>query len=131
MNHTLLFSASALSQFSDSAITILTPAVTAILLYLVHRVVKIFETKTKITLDQHEEDMIDGWVNDAIHFAEEKAHKAATNKLATVTGPEKLEAAADYVISSVRRAGWGPMARDKIKAAVEAKLNTTRNGVNK
>ena len=43
-----------------------------------------------------------------------------------MTGPEKLEMAADFVLDLIEQRGFDDWTRDRIKAKIEAKLNKKR-----
>lgn len=120
--------ANATVKIIEITLTILTPALGLFLLWGARKVIQFAERKTGIDLPVKQEKQIDAWILQAIAFAEEKARKASKSKLSKVTGPEKLELAADYVIDLIQKAGWDTWARDKLKNRIEALLNIERGG---
>ena len=105
----------------DLIINLFSPTATAVALYLVHQVITLFENRIKIHVSQQQEEMIDKWVTDGIHYAEEKARKT------TIPSPAKLDAAVEYVTQAMERVGVDVMTGDKVAALVEAKLNQKRS----
>jgi hypothetical protein len=116
----------ALSQVTELAFQILTPIVTALAAWLAHRFIRVIEKKANIDVPAKQEAKIDEWVAAGIQLAAEKSYqkvKAQTDKL---SGSEKLETAADFVLGFVTAQGWHTWTKDKIKSKIEARLPSAR-----
>jgi hypothetical protein len=85
-----------------------------------------FEAKTGIDVPAKQEALIDGWIAEGIRLAEEKAHQAAQKAEAKITGHEKLEAAAGFVLDMAEKNGWVDWTRDRLKAKIDAKINVVK-----
>lgn len=119
-------SSTILVQLTDAAFRILVPVVTLFAMWGAHRAIAVFEAKTKIDVPDKQEAKIDGWIEDAIHWAEEKSRNAIKHKAEKLRGPEKLESAADFVMGFVESRGWIDWTRAKIEHKIEAKLGVKR-----
>lgn len=117
---------STIVKLADLAIQTLAPILLALSGWLAHRLIKAFETKTKIDVPAKQEAQIDGWIEAGIRLAEEKAHKAVKAKADKITGPEKLEAAASFALDLAQKNGWVDWTRDRLKSKIEAKLNVVK-----
>ena len=114
--------ASVLSKLVDLLLQVGTPVVTLFAMWAAHRLISVFEAKTKMTVPVTTQATIDDWVQKGVMYAEEKAHAAAANKLATVTGPEKLEMALGLVMDLADKYGMANLAKDHVSKLVESKL---------
>lgn len=112
-----------LTKGVDFAFGIALPVVTAVALWLAHRLISVFETKTGIKVPLQEQ--LDGLITKGILLAEEKASAALRAKTQTITGPEKLEIAANFVIDSVGKA-FPKLTKEAIADLILAKLPTMR-----
>ena len=117
---------SAASQATELAFQIITPIVTILAAWLAHRLVAIFEKKTGIDIPDKQEAKIDNWIEQGIHLAAEKSYKKVKAKTDKLTGPEKLEEAADFVFALAASRGWIDWTKDKIKAKVESAVGVHR-----
>jgi Bacteriophage holin of superfamily 6 (Holin_LLH) len=118
----------AVAQITSIAIQTLAPILLALSGWLAHRLIKAFESKTKIDVPVKQEAQVDAWIEAGIHYAEEKAHQAAKSATAKITGPEKLEAAASFALDLAEKNGWIEWTRERLKAKIEAALNSERGG---
>lgn len=116
----------ALTRFVEMAFEIIAGVLLVVATWLARKGVKLVENKFKIDVPEKIENRIDSWVDDGIAYAEEKARAALSRKTQTVTGPEKLEMAADFVLDLIEQRGFDDWTRDRIKAKIEAKLNKKR-----
>jgi hypothetical protein len=121
-----LLDQSILGRLMGFGLDIAAPVVTLFAMWLAHRLIKAFESKTKIDVPAKYEEMIDAWVLKGVHYAEEKGRNAIAAKGPALAGPEKLELAAGFVADLAERAGFADMAKDKIMKLVESKLSETR-----
>jgi hypothetical protein len=113
-------------KLADLAIQTLAPILLALSGWLAHRLIKAFEARTKIDVPAKQEVMIDAWIAAGIRLAEEKAHQAVKAGASTITGPEKLEAAAGFVLDLAEKNGWIDWTRERLKSKIEAKLNIVK-----
>lgn len=116
----------ALTQLADLVFDILKVVVVPFAAWLVHRAIKAVETKTKVDVPQQIEDKVDTWIDQGISLAIEKSHQKLKKKTEELSGPEKLEVAADYVFGLVENNGYDDWTKDLIKKKIESKLGTTR-----
>jgi hypothetical protein len=116
----------ALTRSVDIVFQILMVVLPLIAVWLVHRGLAMFEKKAGIDVPHSIERKIDGWVKAGIHLAAERSHKKITEKTGKLTGPEKLEEAADFVFDLANARGWIEWTKEKIKAKIEAQLGLHR-----
>lgn len=116
----------ALSQITDLTFSILTVILPIIATWLAHRAISTFESKTKIDIPTAIENRIDDWVISGVHLAAEKSRQKVKEGAAKLTGPEKLEEAADFVIGLAEQQGWIEWSKDRIKQKIEALLGVQR-----
>jgi hypothetical protein len=121
---------SAVSQLSVMVLQALLPVVALLAMWGARKLISAFEAKSKIDVSQKTEAQIEEWIMQAIALAEEKTRKSTKTALGTITGPEKLEIASQYVLDLIKKyeldkkvGAWG---RDKVKDLVEARLPETR-----
>lgn len=120
----------ALSQVTQLAFQILMVVLPIVAVWLTHKAIGLFESKTKIDIPLSIETQIDSWVEKGIHYAAEKSYQKIKEKTAKLSGPEKLEVAAKFVYDMAQAQGWIQWTEEKIKAKIEAWLGTRRaNGV--
>jgi hypothetical protein len=100
--------------------------VTPLAAWFVARMIKVFEAKAKIDIPAKQEEAIQNLVTQGIALAEEKARKAVQAKASSITGPEKLEIAADHVLDLIEAKKWDAWTRDKVKNLIEAKIGMAR-----
>lgn len=118
---------SSLVALAHTAIQTLSPILLALSGWLAHRLIKVFETKTKIDIPAKQEAQVDAWIATGIRAAEEKAYQAVKAKADKITGPEKLEAAISFALGMAEKNGWLDWTRDKLQAKIEAKLNIDKD----
>lgn len=118
----------ALTDASQIVIDILVPSATVFVLWLVHRLIRLLEKKTGFDIPDKQEQKIDQWAEEGMHWAEERSRKKLHEKSERLSGPEKLETAADFVMEFVVSNGWTDWTRDKIRAKIESKLGIKRAG---
>jgi hypothetical protein len=111
-----------LSRLVELAFSVATPVLTLFAMWLAHRLVKVFEDKTKVQVPAQWQDMIDGWVLKAVNLAESKSQQALASGAAKLSGPEKLEVAVGFVLDLAEKSGYENMARDYIINLVQAHL---------
>lgn len=116
----------ATERIVDFVLSIAAPVLSMVALWLGHRVIKVFEDKTKLDIPASVEARIDEWVKQGVAYAEEKARQAAKAKAGKLVGPAKLEEAVGFVLDMAEQNGIDTLARDKVIKLVEAKLNLTR-----
>lgn len=116
----------ALTQTTDVVFDILGVVLPVVAVWLVHRAIAVWERRTKIDVPGAVEARIDEWVEKGIHLATEKSHQLADSKVSKLTGPEKLETAADFVFDLAQTRGWIDWSKDRIKAKIEAQLGAHR-----
>lgn len=116
----------ALTHVTSLAFDILSVILPIIATWLVHRGIKVFETKTKIDIPASIESQIDTWVEKGIHYASEKSYKKVKEQTQRLSGPEKLEEAADFVFELANAKGWDDWTKDIIKKKIESALGQKR-----
>lgn len=116
----------AATEIAQFAVTAAAALLVPLLGYLAKRLVNTFEARTGIDVPAAQEAKIDDWVEQAIHFAEEKSRQKIKAKTDKLSGPEKLEEAADFVLGFVKAQGWDTWARDALKNKIEAQLGLHR-----
>jgi len=116
----------ALTQVTTAALEVLVPVVIIFATWGAHRLIRLFETKTKIDVPQKQEDQIDAWIDRAILLAAEKARQKIHAKTEALKGPEKLEIAADFVYDLAQSRGWISWTKDLLKQKIEASLGIKR-----
>lgn len=116
----------ALSQVIDLIFQILLVVLPVVATWLAHRGIAIIEKKTKISVPDAVEAKIDEWISQGIWFAAEKSHKKIKEKTMKLSGSEKLEEAADFVLDLAQSRGWVEWSKDRIKAKIEAKIGKER-----
>jgi len=114
------------TRISELAFQVLTPIITAFAMWATHRLIAVFEKKTKIDIPAAQEEMIDKWIEQAIHYATEQSYKKVAGKAAKLTGPEKLEQAVGFVLAFAQAQGWVQWTKDKLANKIEARLGVHR-----
>lgn len=102
---------------------IATPVVTSILLYFAHRLIKVFEDKTKTDVLSKNSEKIDKAIQDAVHFVAEKYRKEGGNQ---ITGDKKLQDAVDFVKSQLEVNKIQPVPEPTLRGMVRSKVNQIR-----
>lgn len=123
---TAVTESNSLQRLTEMAFQVLTPVITLFAMWAAHRLIKVFEAKTGLDIPDKQEARIDDWIEQGIHWAEEKSRAAVQRKEAKLSGPEKLESAADFVLDLIDAKGWVGWTRDQIKAKTEAALGIHR-----
>jgi hypothetical protein len=118
--------ANALTRFTGIALSILEPLLLLFATWLAAKGGAYFTKKTKIEIPASIESSIDGWIETGIGLASEKAHQALKNKTKALTGPEKLETAASFVLGMAQSAGWVDWTKETIEKKIESKLGAGR-----
>lgn len=116
----------AVMQLTDYAFSVLQVVLVLLVCWGVGKGVKAFEAKTGIEISDTIEARIDELAEQGIGWAVEKSHKKVKEGAAKLTGPEKMEAAADFVLSFAKAKGWDDWGRDAIEKKIEAKLGKGR-----
>ncbi len=117
---------SALSRITGIALDILVPVLALFAMWAAHRLIGVFEKKTGIDVPVQQEQMISRWIGQGIHRAEEWSHKKLKEKTDALTGPEKLEVSAAFVLDLIEAQGWPGWTADRIKDKIEAMLGMQR-----
>jgi hypothetical protein len=115
-----------LSRVTDAAFQIIVPIISLFAMWATHRLIGVFEKKTKFDIPDKQERKIDEWIESGIHWAEEKSRSAIKTKANKLKGPEKLEAAGSFVMEMVKARGWIDWSRKKIEEKIEAQLGLHR-----
>ena len=116
----------AATQTAGMVIEILAAVLVIVLSALARKAVKALEAKTGVDVPDKMEAKIDAWVDQGIHLAAEKSYKKVKEGTEKLTGPEKLEEAAGFVLGMVKMRGWDEWTKDKIVAKVDAAIGTHR-----
>lgn len=116
----------ALTRVTSFAFEVLTPIVTLFAMWAAHRAIKYLEHKLGVDVPARIEAQIDAWVDEGIHYAAEKSYQKVKGKTKKLSGPEKLEEAAAFVLAFAQARGWDDWTADKIKSKVEARLGIKR-----
>ena len=116
----------ALTRVLDLVFEILIVVLPLLASWLAHRLIKVFESKTKIDVPEMIENKVDKWIEQGIHLAAEKGYKVAKEKTKKLTGPEKLEVAVAFAWGMAQSRGYIDWTKDKIEAKVEAALGVHR-----
>jgi hypothetical protein len=114
------------SRVAALAFQIVTPIVTILATWLAHRIVSLIEKKAGIDVPDKQEAMIDKWIAEGIHLAEEWSYKKVKDRADKLKGSEKLEAAGDYVMDLVAARGWDNWTRDRVVSKLESLIGTKR-----
>lgn len=109
-----------------SVVEIVVVVATPLLLLLARKVVRVVEDKTKISLSDQQEMMLESWVEKGIAYAHEQGRKALKENKKPLKGDEKKIAAVDFIESALKSTGLINLGRDKLEQLVEAKLNMQR-----
>ncbi len=118
------FSALAQTAFNcgDLAFDFLKVIVTALAGYVALRLGAWIKKKTGI--DQ--EEQLNRWIREGILYAEEKSRSKIKEQAQKLTGSEKLEVAAKFVLELAKSQGVTRWTKDKIEAKIESWLGTSR-----
>jgi hypothetical protein len=116
----------AATQVAELVLMIVFSIVSILAAVLVRKGKQFVEAKTGIDIPAKQEDLIDRLVGQGIDFAEEKVHQAVAKRTDKLSGPEKLETAADFVLGFIEARGWNVYTRDLIKNKIESRLGSTR-----
>lgn len=116
----------ALSRLADIAFQVLVPVLSLFAAYLTNRLIGVFEQKTGFDVADKHEQWIRDWVEKGIHLGEEWSYKKVKGQTGKLTGPEKLEVAADFVLDMVAKYNIPGWTRDKVTKYIEAQLGTHR-----
>lgn len=105
------------------------------LTYLAGRALKAFERHTKIDIPAREERLIDGFVADGVHLAEEEAHRLDKMVMAGRAQPpmsseSKNDMAVDHAHRRAMGAGLDSWTRTRVKDKVAAQVNRARGPKN-
>ena len=116
----------ALSHFAQVVFQVLIVILPIVAVWLTHKAISLFESKSKIDIPLSIEKQIDAWVEKGIHYAAEKSYQKIKEKTAKLTGPEKLETAAEFVLDFIEAQGWTQWTIEKIKAKIDAAVGVYR-----
>jgi len=110
----------------DAVIPTLAILIAGILAALLRSGIKYLKEKHGFDMGEAAEQGLLGAVDRGISYAEEKAIQALKIGDNAPEGAKKLQSALEYVESEVQRLGYDVLARDKLVALIEAKLNGKR-----
>ena len=116
----------AATQLAQMAIELLTPILAIIGAWIAHKAVKAFEAKTGVDVPDKIEAKIDAWIEQGIHIAAERSYRKVKEGTEKLTGPEKAEEAADFVLAMVKARGWDTWTKDKIFKKLDAAIGVHR-----
>lgn len=114
------------TRLADLAFDILTPVLIILAGWLAHRLVGIIEKKFSVDVPERQEALLDTWIEQGIHLAEEWSRNKVKHEAKKATGPEKLEVAAGFVLDLVESRGWIDWGKERLLAKIEAKLGHQR-----
>lgn len=103
------------------ALLILTPVLSA----LANRLIATIQEKTKVELSKQQAEALDQMLYEAIHFAEEQAHKAVKGKIGALDGSTKMEQAVLYMKTKGKVLQLDDVAdakSEELASLIEAKL---------
>jgi hypothetical protein len=103
------------------ALLVLTPVLTA----LANRAIAALQEKTKIDLSKQQEEALERMLHEAIHFAEEQAHKAIKGETGDLNGSSKMEKAVSYIKTKGKVLQLDDIAdakSEELAALIEAKI---------
>jgi hypothetical protein len=116
----------AATEVAQFALTVAAALIVPIATWLARRAVRALEARTGIDVPAAQEQKIDDWIEEAIHYAEEKSWQKIKAKTEKLSGPEKLEEAADFVLAFAEARKWDEWTRETLKSKIEAKLGLAR-----
>lgn len=122
----MLLDASVLSRLLTFALDIGTPVVTVFVMWLAHRLINVFEAKSKMDIPAKTQEMIDDWIQKGLLYAEQKAQNAINSKTTGIMGPAKLEMAANFALDLAQQHGYVDLAKDTVEKLIESKLMTNK-----
>jgi hypothetical protein len=115
-----------LSEILSQVLKLVAAVLMVVVPWLTHKIISAFETKSKIDIPQKQEDLINKWVEQGVHLAEEKARNWVKEKRVRMPGGAKAETALDYVWDMVQRSGIMDWTREMLIAKIDAKVNEKR-----
>lgn len=115
-----------LTKLTSSALDILIPAVSALVMFFAHRLISLAENKWKFQVSTETSAKIDQFVQDAIRYAEEKARPALRGATEQVKGSDKMEMALSYVVDQMKSSGMEDQIKEKLQKLIESKLHYMR-----
>jgi len=118
--------ANAVSQIAGMAIEILAAVLLIVALWGTRKIISLIEKKTSIDVPSKIEEKVDQWVAQGINLAAEKSRKKVSEHSEKLTGPEKLETAAEFVLALVEARGWDEWTKEKITDKIESVLGAER-----
>lgn len=116
-----------LSEILSQVLKLIAAVLMAVLPWLTHKMIAAFEKKSGIDIPQKQEDLLDQWVSQGVHLAEERARDWIREKRVKMPGGTKMETAVDYVWDLVQRTNLLDWTRDQVVAKVKAKVNVKRD----
>jgi len=111
---------------AEHTLTILVTLLTPVLLVLVNKAIKVFESKTKIDVADRYEALIDECVRSGIAFAHEQSRKALKADQPPVPSDEKRIMAVELAVSKLETLGVIEQDAEVLAQLVDAKLNQER-----
>ncbi len=114
------------SRFAELAFQIITPIVVILATWLAHRIVGLIEKKTGVDVPDKQEALIDKWVKEGVHLAEEWSYKRVKVGTEKLRGSEKLEQAGDYVMDLVAARGLAAWTRERVNKKLESWIGIER-----
>ena len=116
----------AAQRIADIAFQILIPVVTIFATWAAHRLIAVIEKKFDFDIPDKQEAAIDSWVEQGVHWAEEKSRSKIKDVGMKLTGPEKLEHGAAFVLDLIESRGWVGWGQKRIESKIEAALGIHR-----
>ncbi len=113
-------------EIMSMVVKILFSALAIVVSYLSTKAIKYFEKKTKIDVPAATEKMIFEWADKGVGYAHEKAHQLAQTAGRKMNGNEKLNIAMQFVSDLVKKYNIEPIAEEKLRRYIEAKLGEKR-----
>lgn len=114
-----------LTILSDAVIPLVMLVLTPIVTGLATRALDELQRRTDIKLTDQQERQVEKLVEDAIHYAEEKARKVAKGEGRLMPGKDKMKTAVEHFSRRAQKAGLDDVVREsseEIAERIEAKL---------
>ena len=111
----------------DALLPVLATVLTGVLTALAGLAIAYLRKKWGLQITAAQEDAIDAAILDGIEYAEEQARKRLKSGSGITTASDaKLDLAVTHAIMEMRRMGLPEMARDRIVALIEARIEQVR-----
>jgi len=109
-------------RFMDLLLQILAAALIPVAVWLAHRLIVLLEAKMGIKVSADMEGKIAGWIDAAIAYGEEAAHKAIVSGAPKLSMGAKMDAAANFALDLASKAGVGDWSKAEVVKLIEAHL---------